>query len=89
MRQRESKESLDPMPTQKVIVIGAGIGGLVTAVQLAARGLEVRVVERASAPGGKMREIALGPHRVDAGPTVFTMRWIFEEIFADAGTSLA
>ncbi len=76
------------MPTKKAIVVGAGIGGLVTAVQLAARGIEVSVLERAAAPGGKMREVLIGDRRIDAGPTVFTMRWIFEEIFAEAGASL-
>nr|WP_093192194.1 1-hydroxycarotenoid 3,4-desaturase CrtD [Thiocapsa sp. KS1] len=76
------------MPTKKVIVVGAGIGGLVTAIQLASRGLEVSVLERAGAPGGKMREVQVGAQRIDAGPTVFTMRWIFEEIFAEAGASL-
>ena len=77
------------MPTEKVIIIGAGVGGLVTAVQLAARGLQVEVIERASTPGGKMREVAVGSERIDAGPTVFTMRWIFEHVFADAGARLA
>ena len=43
------------MRGQRVIVIGAGIGGLVAALLLAARGLAVTVVERAAAPGGKMR----------------------------------
>jgi 1-hydroxycarotenoid 3,4-desaturase len=76
------------MPNQKVIVVGAGIGGLVTATQLASRGIEVTVLERATAPGGKMREIRIGDQCIDAGPTVFTMRWIFEEIFAEAGASL-
>ena len=76
------------MPDKQVIVIGAGVGGLVTAIQLAARGLQVRVLERAEAPGGKMREVAVGPHRIDAGPTVFTMRWIFEDIFEAAGARL-
>ena len=36
-----------------------------------------------------MREVSVGPARLDAGPTVFTMRWVFEEIFASAGASLA
>lgn len=35
-----------------------------------------------------MREVAIGPHRIDAGPTVFTMRWILEDVFADAGAAL-
>lgn len=76
------------MSTEQVIVVGAGIGGLVTAAQLAARGLQVKVLERADTPGGKLREIAIGPDRIDAGPTVFTMRWIFEDIFASVGAAL-
>jgi 1-hydroxycarotenoid 3,4-desaturase len=74
--------------TERVVVIGAGIGGLVAAVMLAARGLDVLVVEKEAAPGGKLREVTAGTARIDAGPTVFTMRWVFEEIFAAAGASL-
>ena len=76
------------MRTKKVIVIGAGVGGLVSALELAARGLDVTVIERALAPGGKMREVGLAGARIDAGPTVLTMRWIFDEIFASAGEKL-
>jgi 1-hydroxycarotenoid 3,4-desaturase len=70
------------------LVIGAGVGGLVSALELAARGLDVTVVERAAGPGGKMREVEVDGVRMDAGPTVFTMRWVFDEIFAAAGASL-
>ena len=72
----------------RAVVIGAGVGGLVSALLLACRGLEVTLVEAAPGPGGKMRQIALGDVRVDAGPTVFTMRWVFEQILADAGSSV-
>jgi 1-hydroxycarotenoid 3,4-desaturase len=71
-----------------VVIVGAGIGGLTAAIELAARGLEVTLIERAGSPGGKMRELAIGEHRLDAGPTVFTMRWVFEAICEAAGTSL-
>ena len=46
------------------------------------------VLERADAPGGKLREVAAGGARIDAGPTVFTMRSVFEEMFAACGESL-
>jgi 1-hydroxycarotenoid 3,4-desaturase len=74
--------------TAKVAIVGAGIGGLSAALLLANRGLDVVVLERADTPGGKMREVAVGGTAVDAGPTVFTMRWVFDEMFAEAGASL-
>jgi 1-hydroxycarotenoid 3,4-desaturase len=70
---------------QPVIVIGAGIGGLAAALMLAARSVPVLVLERAEAPGGKLRPVVAGGTRIDAGPTVFTMRWVFDGIFAAAG----
>jgi 1-hydroxycarotenoid 3,4-desaturase len=72
----------------KVVVVGAGIGGLVSALLLAARGLHVTLVEAGNAPGGKMRAVEVGGVPIDAGPTVFTMRWVFDEILADVGASL-
>ena len=76
------------MAHDRVIVIGAGIAGLVSALLLANRGAAVILVERASQPGGKMRELEVAGRRIDAGPTVFTMRWVFDEILAEAGTRL-
>ena len=65
------------------------MGGLAAAADLARAGMEVIVCERAAAPGGKMRQVAVGGAAIDAGPTVFTMRWIFEGLFHDAGEQLA
>ncbi len=76
------------MRTERVVIVGAGVGGLSSALALSARGLDVTVVERAATPGGKMRQIAFGSTHVDSGPTVFTMRWVFEELFAAAGKNL-
>jgi 1-hydroxycarotenoid 3,4-desaturase len=73
------------MGRDSAIIIGAGIGGLSAAAALAAQGVAVTVLERAAAPGGKMREVITGDAALDAGPTVFTMRWVFEELFAGAG----
>ncbi len=72
----------------RVTVVGAGIGGLVAALELAHRGLEVRVLERAARPGGKVRAERVDGLSIDAGPTVFTMRWVFEELFNDLDDSL-
>ena len=65
------------------------MGGLSAAIDLAVQGVDVTVLERAVAPGGKMRELVVGGRPIDAGPTVFTMRWVFEALFAHAGESLS
>ncbi|MFZ4689952.1 MAG: 1-hydroxycarotenoid 3,4-desaturase CrtD [Polymorphobacter sp.] len=71
-----------------VVIIGAGIGGLCAAVRLAGAGVPVTVVERMSTPGGKLRTVDCGGAAVDAGPTVFTARWIFEALFESLGERL-
>jgi 1-hydroxycarotenoid 3,4-desaturase len=77
------------MSKDRVVIVGAGVAGLVSAFALAARGLDVTVLERGSAPGGKMRQLAIGASNIDSGPTVFTMRWVFDELFAAAGRNFA
>jgi 1-hydroxycarotenoid 3,4-desaturase len=72
----------------RIAIIGAGLGGLAAALDLSRAGFEVLLFERAEAPGGKLREVSVGGQRMDAGPTVFTMRRVFDELFADAGESL-
>lgn len=71
-----------------IVIVGAGIGGLTAAALLAAAGEDVVVCEAAATPGGKLRELTIDGRALDAGPTVFTMRWVFEAIFAAAGASL-
>jgi 1-hydroxycarotenoid 3,4-desaturase len=73
----------------RVIVVGAGIGGLACAMRLAARGLDVTVLERATSVGGKMRTVPSAAGPVDAGPTVLTLRPVFEALFDACGTTLA
>ncbi len=70
---------------ERAVVIGAGIGGLAAAAVLAARGLDVTVLERAATPGGKLRRLAPAGRPMDAGPTVFTMKWVFDELFDACG----
>ncbi|MBL8330362.1 MAG: phytoene desaturase [Rubrivivax sp.] len=72
---------------ERVIVVGAGIGGLVSALLLACRGLPVTLVEQADRVGGKMRALLVDGMAIDGGPTVFTMRWVFDQILDEAGSS--
>ncbi len=76
------------MGRERVVVIGAGVAGMTCAIDLARAGLEVTVTERAEQAGGKLREVTVGSRRIDAGPTVFTMPWVFEYLFEAAGSSL-
>jgi 1-hydroxycarotenoid 3,4-desaturase len=73
----------------RVAIIGAGIAGLTAAIDLSRQGFSVTVFERASAPGGKMREVVVAGRQLDAGPTVFTLREVFDELYDDAGASFA
>jgi 1-hydroxycarotenoid 3,4-desaturase len=74
--------------TPRVVVVGAGIGGLVSALVLAHHGLDVTLLESASTPGGKIRQVQVDGVGVDSGPTVFTMRWVLDQMLQELGTSL-
>ena len=76
------------MARHRVVVVGGGMGGLACAIDLATAGCDVTVVERGHAPGGKMHQVSVGNVGVDAGPTILTMRWVFDALFRDAGASL-
>ena len=76
------------MTDKHAIVIGAGAGGLAASIDLARAGFRVTLLERGDAPGGKMHTRAVDDREVDGGPTVLTMRSIFEQLFADAGACL-
>ena len=71
--------------SHKIIVIGAGIGGLSAALRLAALGKSVRVIEAAATPGGKIRTLPGANGPIDLGPTVLTLLPVFERLFSDIG----
>jgi 1-hydroxycarotenoid 3,4-desaturase len=72
----------------RIVVIGAGMGGLAAAAKLAHAGCAVTVIETQSYPGGKMRTVDSPAGPVDAGPTVMTMRHVFDALFGDCGERL-
>ncbi|WP_425099413.1 1-hydroxycarotenoid 3,4-desaturase CrtD [Tropicibacter sp. S64] len=77
-----------PEKAAPVVIIGAGIGGLVAAALLAGAGRRVRVLERHAGPGGKMRTLPSSAGPVDAGPTVLTLRRVFDAVFEALGERL-
>lgn len=67
-------------PTDHVVIVGAGLGGLSAALRLAGAGRRVTVLERELVPGGRAGLLELDGYRFDTGPTVLTM----PELLADA-----
>lgn len=71
------------------VVIGAGFGGLAAAVRLGARGYRVTVLERLDQPGGRARVHRQDGFTFDAGPTIVTAPFLFEELWALSGKRLS
>ena len=73
---------------KEAIIIGAGPGGLASAILLASAGIKVKVVERLPVIGGRTSRIEAEGYKFDLGPTFFLYPRVLEEIFKAAGTSL-
>jgi 1-hydroxycarotenoid 3,4-desaturase len=76
------------MGDRPAVVIGAGIAGLCAALTLVARGRRVVVFESGQVAGGKLRQLEAGDAPVDSGPTVLTLRRVFDDILGDLGFTL-
>jgi len=74
---------------KKVIIIGSGFGGLGAAIRLAAKGYDVELFEKLDKPGGRAYVFNIGGFTFDAGPTVITAPWLFEELFTLAGKKMS
>jgi phytoene desaturase len=83
----ESRDTSDPRP--HAVVIGSGFGGLAAAVRLGARGYRVTVLERLEQPGGRARVHRRDGFTFDAGPTIVTAPFLFEELWQLAGKRMA
>ncbi len=72
----------------KAGIIGAGIGGIATAIRLHNKGYAVEVFEANNYPGGKLSSFQQGAYRFDAGPSLFTVPRLVEELFELSGKSV-
>lgn len=77
------------MHKQQILIIGAGIAGIATAIRLAVKGYKVEVFEANGYPGGKLSELTQDGFRFDAGPSLLTMPQYIEELFTLAGKQTA
>lgn len=71
--------------TGQAIVIGAGLGGLASAMRLGAKGWQVTVIDRLDVPGGRGSSITQGGHRFDLGPTIVTVPQGLRDLWAACG----
>ncbi len=71
-----------------IIIVGAGPGGLTTAMLLASRGFKVTLLEKAQAVGGRNAAIKRNGYTFDTGPTFLMMKFILDEVFEEAGLNL-
>jgi phytoene desaturase len=71
-----------------VVIIGAGMGGLATALRLRHHGFEVTLLEKQGRPGGRSNVIQESGFRVDTGPTILVMKDTFEEMYRSIGQDI-
>lgn len=73
---------------QNVLIVGAGIGGLATALRLAKKNYNVEIVEKNSQAGGRVNRICKDGFTFDTGPSFFSMSYEFEKFARDCGIQL-
>ncbi|MGD7043927.1 phytoene desaturase family protein [Jeotgalibacillus proteolyticus] len=73
---------------KKVIIIGAGLGGLACGIQLQHAGFEVTIIEKNAHAGGKMMPVKIDDYSFDFGPNTITMPGVFKRVFSNVGESM-
>lgn len=68
-----------------IIIVGAGIGGLSTAIRLASQGYKVQVLERQAKVGGKLNQVEVAGFSFDTGPSLITMPYVLQDLFRCTG----
>lgn len=72
-----------------IAIVGAGPGGLATALRLIAQGYHVTLFEAADRVGGRMAGLQVGPYHFDTGPTILQLPRLYDALFASAGLDRA
>jgi phytoene desaturase len=80
-----SRGGQGPAGRPRAVVIGAGLGGLSAAARIGAKGYDVTVLERLDAPGGRGYQYQRDGYRFDAGPTILTAPFVFEDLWKACG----
>ena len=73
------------MTDKRIVIIGAGPGGLTAGMILARRGFDVTIVEKQTRVGGRNAELKVGEFSFDTGPTFLHQKFTLDEVFAEAG----
>lgn len=75
------------MKRKKIVIVGAGPGGLTAGMILAHRGLDVTIVEKQNRVGGRNAELKVGDFSFDTGPTFLHQKFTLDEVFQEAGAN--
>ena len=73
------------MKDKRIVIVGAGPGGLTAGMILARRGFDVTIVEKKKRVGGRSAELKVGDYSFDTGPTFLHQKFTLDEVFEDAG----
>lgn len=76
------------MQKKEILIVGAGIGGLATALRLAKKGYKVQIIEKNEQAGGRLNQIKKDGFTFDTGPSFFSMSYEFEEFARDCNITL-
>lgn len=73
---------------KKVLVVGAGLGGLTTALRLAVKGYDVEILEKNAKAGGRLNQIKKDGFTFDTGPSFFSMSYEFKQFADECGIDI-
>jgi phytoene desaturase len=76
------------MENRNIIIVGAGIGGLATALRLVKKGYKVTIIEKNNQPGGRLNQLKKDGFTFDVGPSFFSMSYEFKEFAKDCNIEL-